>query len=163
MIKPTSKLMLSLCDTLKELADSLRLRPFFQGLWTPLAGLSFAFGAIGLFFAPAIAPSITRLILGALAEELTYRALVQAQFEQSLRGKLSLGKLSFGLIPLDISYACIIISCVFAGLHAITQSLLMSALIFFPSLVFGVLWTRFRSTLLCALMHFWYNFAFFYI
>ena len=119
---------------------------FFKAYGQPLAGLSFAFGAIGLFFAPMITPSTTRLILGAFAEELTYRALVQSQFEQSIQGKLSLGKPSLGLIPLDISYACIIISCVFAGLHAITQGLLMSTLVFFPSLVFGVLWTRFRST-----------------
>jgi len=150
-------------ELLKELADSLSVKLFLQGLWTPLTALSIGVGFIGLVFTPVVTPTITRLLFGALAEELTYRALIQAQFERSLPQKFSFSKLFGDKCSFEISAACILMSALFAAAHALTQSAFMSVLIFFPALILGVLWTRFRSTWLCTLVHFWYNFVFFYL
>lgn len=80
-------------------------------------------------------------------EELTWRAILQNELALYLPGGV------------PFSRANIISSGAFAGAHLAVNISLMSALTFFPSLLFGLLWTKFRSTILCACLHLWYNLA----
>lgn len=162
-MKTTTNAALSILYELYQgLKVSLRLKPFVDGLCTPLALISLALGFIGLFFTPTNAPSLARLVFGAFIEEITYRALLQEQLERTFSNKYIFTKQAFKKYDISISYACLIVAVLFAALHAITQTAMMSAAIFFPALVFGVLWSRFRSVWLCVAVHVFYNVTFFY-
>ena len=113
---------------ISELAASFRLQP------------------CGLFFdyRPGISPFF--FLAAPLLEEVTWRALCQAELEKILPGRLFL-----------FSRANVFASCLFALSHVFFAPHVVSLLTFFPSLCIGFLWTRFRSVLLCTLLHIYYN------
>ncbi len=153
-------LMASLRETLSEIAKTLRVMPLWQGLMSPFTGLCFLLGLIGLFMpSPSYIPNVFLVFLAAFLEEIVFRVLLQSQLEQSYKGSYTL---KLGAYSLEISKGCLSAALIFAAMHIVNQSLFMSVLIFFPALVFGVLWTRHRSAWLCTLMHFWYNAVLYY-
>lgn len=115
-----------------------------------LVWAALALGLAGLPFSPGPMPPFWRLVLTALTEETAYRALLQEQLEQMLPGRRG-----------PVTAGALIASAIFALSHLPTHTPLMACLTFFPSLVFGALWTRHRSLWLCAALHCWYNVAFF--
>lgn len=127
----------------------VRLRRALRDRWTWAV---FALGCAGFFFNPGPMPPFWRLASAALAEELTWRALLQQEADLRWPGNLGASGLTKGNV---------LISLCFVAAHAVTQPLLMAALTFFPSLALGWLWTRHGSLWLCAGLHFWYNLAFF--
>lgn len=133
-----------------DILQSLSFQRLSFALSHSISYVCFAFGLCGLFFTPqTLAPSFLRLCFAAFVEEITWRALIQNQLENSLNKKL------WGM-----SYANYISSCAFACLHIFTQNVFFALLTFFPSLVMGYLWTRFQSTWLCTFIHLWYNLIF---
>ena len=133
-------------DIRKALLFARFVRAFRDG-WVWLALL---LGGIGLCFSDPAMPPLSRLAFAAITEELTYRVLIQSQMERWLPGRRGL-----------FTYGMLLTSALFALTHLLSQPPVMAMLTFFPSLVFGVLWTRHRSLWLCAAVHFWYNLAFF--
>jgi hypothetical protein len=94
-----------------------------------------------------------RLLPLALLEELVFRAGLQNLLARS------------GLMPVrlgPISAANLAVSALFAGLHLVHQPLAWAVAVFFPSLVFGWAWDRYRHLLPCWTLHFAYNCFFFY-
>lgn len=132
------------------LRDSFGAGRFAAALRDTWTWAALALGCVGLPFAPGPMPAAWRLALAAITEELAYRALVQEQLEEMLPGRRG---------PCTAGNA--LASIIFALSHLPTHSPLMACLTFFPSLVFGALWTRRRSLWLCAAVHGWYNFLFF--
>lgn len=130
--------------------DSLEGDRFTRALRDRWTWAALALGCVGLPFAPGPMPPPWRLALAALTEELAYRALMQEQLEEMTPSRRGLFTVGNGLA-----------SGIFALSHLPTHSPLMACLTFFPSLVFGALWTRHRSLWLCAAVHAWYNLLFF--
>ena len=134
-----------------------RLFCVFRDLWT--WGLILA-GGIGLLWSPnGQAPSFGYLLFAALVEETTFRALLQNYAEAwwAERRASPSGWLWKILTPGNLA-----VSVLFALCHAFTQSPLMAALTFFPSIGIGILWSRHRSLWLCFAVHAWYNMLFWY-
>ncbi|HIW77642.1 MAG TPA: CPBP family intramembrane metalloprotease [Candidatus Bilophila faecipullorum] len=137
-------------DIWSGLGAALAPRRCVEALRDRWVWAALALGLAGLPFSPGPMPPFWRLVLTAMTEETVYRALLQEQLEQMLPGRR--GPLTTGAL---------IASAIFALSHLPTHTPLMACLTFFPSLIFGVLWTRHRSLWLCAAMHCWYNVAFF--
>lgn len=134
----------------RDIRESLSIGRFTGSFRDRLVWLAVLLGGIGLLFPAGNMPPLWRLASAALTEELAYRALLQRQLEQCVPG--AWGPFTGGML---------LASALFALSHLPTHSPLMAALTFFPSLVFGSLWTRHRSLWLCAAVHFWYNLLFF--
>lgn len=115
--------------------------------------LAFLLGGIGCFFHPSDKTGIPRLIWVAFIEEFTWRMLIQEQTDKFLRRKKFF----------SVSVSCIAASAVFAAFHLFNQSYYMALLIFFPAMVFGLLWDYYKNPYYCIAIHFWYNFTFFYL
>ena len=62
----------------------------------------------------------------------------------------------------SVSVSCIVTSVFFALFHLFRQPAAMAALVFFPAMIFGMLWDKYKNPYVCIGMHFWYNFTFFY-
>lgn len=124
---------------------------FFKGLFSPLFAICVILGFCGFFLpGPPFPQSLSSwgwFLTAPFIEELTWRALLQNQ--------LALWLGSGGLIP----WPNLITSTAFALLHFILSPTLLAVLTFFPSLVFGLIWARFHSLILCSLLHLWYNIA----
>ena len=138
--------------TLAAIARSLTLAPLIRGLESPLFWLCAAIAFIGLLF-PAKSPprgaeEALWFVCAPFLEEFTWRTLLQSELSHIFRDSRFLG------LP------NIVASAGFAGAHIAVAPSLIAALTFFPSLILGGLWTLFRSTWLCALLHLWYNFVF---
>ena len=144
---------------LRVLRSSLECQRVLASVRDPwLWGLFFA-GAIGLFFSPQSAGlSLPALLMAALLEEAAFRALLQnfaeAWLTQKEKRKPQGKKDSLLTVVTPGNLA---VSLLFAVVHALTQSPIMAALTFFPSLAMGILWTRHRSLWLCTGLHAWYN------
>lgn len=110
-----------------------------------IAALIMGLGA--LFFPPhPSAPPLWRVAVLALAEEALFRAGLQAWLEKratSRWGALTLANLGA--------------SAVFSLAHLAMHPPLQAMAVFFPSLIFGILWTRHKSLLICSTMHVYYN------
>ena len=137
---------------LRDLVRACALGRLRQALRDRRTWAAFALGGAGLFFSSGPMPPLWRLGGASLIEELTWRALLQGEAEARWPCRLD----SSGL-----TYVNILISCLFAGAHSLTQPALMAALTFFPSLMLGMLWTLHGSLWLCAALHFWYNLVYF--
>lgn len=135
----------------KELLLSLGLRPLLRGLASPMVWALALAGLTGLWLPgkslPVLAWDIAWFFCAPFVEELTWRAIVQNEICRCFPG----GR--------PFSYANLAASALFALCHFALAPSLMAALVFFPSLVFGLLWTKFHSTWLCGIMHCWYNLA----
>ncbi|MEW5774437.1 MAG: JDVT-CTERM system glutamic-type intramembrane protease [Thermodesulfobacteriota bacterium] len=99
--------------------------------------------------AAALSPGI--LLLKAGIEEAVFRAGLQEALARFLPARLG---------PLTL--ANLLASAAFALVHLASHPPLWAGLVFLPSLCFGLAWDRHRSLLLCALLHFLYNFLLFY-
>ncbi|WP_022852195.1 JDVT-CTERM system glutamic-type intramembrane protease MrtJ [Limisalsivibrio acetivorans] len=86
------------------------------------------------------------LILAPVAEELFFRGVVQDYAERRINGGL------WGL-----TYGNLGTSVLFSAMHLITSSPLHSALVYIPSLIFGRLYTEYRSVYIPILIHSFYN------
>ncbi len=95
----------------------------------------------------------TKLLFLAFFEELIFRFGLQETLNRQLTKKL--------LIP-GVSLANILTSTVFALLHLSQHPPVWALLVFFPSLIFGWVWDRYKNILPCWLVHFLYNYLFFY-
>lgn len=135
--------------TLAAVRASLAPAPLIAGLVSPFFYACAALGFLGVLFPsppwPRAAGSCLWLLATPFVEEFTWRALLQAEIAAFLRSTSLL------------SPANIIASAAFATAHILVAPSVLAALTFFPSLVFGALWTKFRSTWLCGLLHLWYN------
>lgn len=89
----------------------------------------------------------------ALAEELFFRFLLQETIDRMLRGRFHFGVLSVANLTASL---------LFSLAHLMSQPPLWAGLVFFPSLVFGLAWDRYKNVLPCFLLHFCYNFLLFY-
>lgn len=97
--------------------------------------------------------AVWRLFLLALAEEVLFRGM----FQDWLRGR------PFFLRRVGpVTNANIVASLCFMAVHFVAQPPLWAMAVFFPSLIFGWIWDRHRRILPCLLVHFAYNFCFFY-
>lgn len=97
--------------------------------------------------------SLEWLATKALIEELFFRFLLQEAGERLLKHRQVVG---------PISLANILVSATFSSMHMFRQPVFWAIMTFFPSLVFGLAWNRYKSVLSTSLIHFFYNFALFY-
>ncbi len=120
-----------------------------RGLRDPVFRVCLAAAVIGL---PLHGGAVTRplwFLMAPFMEELTWRCLIQEELESAReRGRRG------------VTQANILVSFVFALAHVVASPSLLAVLTFFPSLLLGLVWTRTRSLLLCAVLHLAYNTAF---
>jgi hypothetical protein len=113
--------------------------------------------ALGLaaFALPTPARKLTWywLLIKAVAEEAAFRYLLQ----DGLRG-LKFFRQSLG----PLSLANVTASLVFSVMHLISHSPGHAFAVFFPALVFGYAWDRYRLLAAPAALHFFYNLCLFY-
>lgn len=107
---------------------------------------------------PAIAPSLALLGITALAEEVIFRMFLQDALRKKLARRNATSPHQWYL-P---SVSNLIASALFALVHLVNHPPLWALATFFPSLIFGLLWDRHRSVLLCGVVHFIYNVSYFY-
>lgn len=138
--------------TLAAILRSLGFDPLIKGLTSPLFVICALLGLLGACFPAPPLPGAKSQFIWFLAapflEEFTWRTLLQGGLERFLPCS-----------PFPFTQANIISSAAFALAHVLLAPVLMAALTFFPSLLFGLLWTKFHSTWLCGLLHLWYNLA----
>lgn len=152
-----------------EILESCRFCRIFSKVDNDYILFFFTLGYFGLLLPPNNPmPSLWQMIWTALAEELCWRVLIQNELELRWKGNVpnknpsSCPLISFiQKADFSVSKANLLISAFFALAHLFTQPLIPALLTFFPSLIFGDLWTKHRSLWLCAGMHFWYNLMFF--
>lgn len=120
--------------------------------------LFYGFIIIGLvaWFVPArnVGISWEGLLAKALLEELLFRGVLQETLDRSLFGRRRI------IGPLG--WANLTVSLCFAGAHLFRQHPLWALLTFFPSLIFGMNWDRYRSVIPGTIVHFTYNFLLFF-
>ncbi|MEG2140906.1 MAG: JDVT-CTERM system glutamic-type intramembrane protease [Bilophila sp.] len=139
-------------DLVVGLRTALGWKRFAAGLRDRVLWLVVFAGCIGLLYPPsATVPAVWRLVLSAFSEELTFRALIQEQLETTLPSGSPLLR-RIGIVPANL-----LVSVLFALAHLPAQSVLAALSTFFPSLMFGLIWTRSRSLWLCTFLHIYYN------
>jgi hypothetical protein len=117
------------------------------------------YAALGIGFsawllpAPASVVPWTKLALFALYEEIVFRMLLQEGLHSLLRRRFLAGGLSLANAGASL---------VFALAHLVHHPPGWALAVLLPSLVFGWAWDRYKSLLPCTLLHFVYNFLFFY-
>jgi hypothetical protein len=131
-------------------------RSLRQGLMPfrdPVFYLALAPGLLGLALPrPSLHLDWPTLLFKALAEELAFRMFLQETLDRFLAGRTLLGPLSL---------ANLLASAAFALLHLVNHQPVAALSTFFPSLVFGYVWDRYRHPLPCTLVHFFYNLCLF--
>jgi membrane protease YdiL (CAAX protease family) len=96
---------------------------------------------------PGLEIGYALLLVKAAAEELAFRALLQETLGRILPGRARLGPLTL---------ANLLASAAFALAHLLFRPA-TALLVFFPALVFGLVWDRTRSLTLVTAVHFLYN------
>jgi membrane protease YdiL (CAAX protease family) len=86
------------------------------------------------------------LIIAPIGEELLFRGVIQEYLEQR---KLP----SFYIVSL----ANLIASILFVFLHFLVSEPLQASLVFIPSLIFGIMYSEYRSVWITILLHSFYN------
>lgn len=114
--------------------------------------IAFLLGFIGIFFEPVYKEQWIRLIWVAFIEEYIFRVLLQENL-------LLLTEKKYFFY---VSKANSLTSIIFAFLHLFTHSFFMGILTFFPSIMLGVVWDKYKNFYLCVFLHWWYNICFFY-
>lgn len=100
----------------------------------------------------ALSVLLSSVLLYPVIEEYAFRGFLQSWL---------LEKSIFQQKPfLQVSYANIVTSFLFASFHLFNQPPLWAALVFFPSLVFGYLRERYDAVVPSIVMHAWYNLGF---
>jgi uncharacterized protein len=126
----------------------------FRPFGDPWLYLVLGFGFVAFFLPePAVHIIWPVLLVKALIEEAAFRWGLQNLLAGMLKGRMILGPLS---------WANLVTSLAFAGLHFIHQPPIWAAAVFLPSLVFGWVWDRHHALLPCWAVHFFYNLCFFH-
>ena len=94
-----------------------------------------------------------RLLYLALIEEIIFRMFLQDLFKNIFSKTFFSQKLSL---------ANLLASSIFALLHLVSHPLVWALSVFFPSLVFGWIWDKYNNVISCWIVHFVYNFLYFY-
>ncbi len=132
-------------------------KPHFIIPWTR-DYLFYLFAGMGFFAlllpSPQTAPSVWALAIMAFAEELVFRYLIQDRLKQFFTGRFQLGM---------ITGANIMASLLFVAAHLFYQPVGWAMGVFFPSIIFGIIWDRHASLTACFCLHFFYNICFFYL
>jgi membrane protease YdiL (CAAX protease family) len=104
---------------------------------------------------PLLAPwqFLVAVLVYPVLEEIAFRGLIQELVRDFISGRF--------LGPLSI--ANLLTSLLFTGLHFITHPPLWAALVFFPSLVFGLFKDRTHRLLAPILLHVFYNAGYFWL
>jgi membrane protease YdiL (CAAX protease family) len=119
--------------------------PVFYGL--------LALGLLGFVLPlPGYREALHWLVAMAIVEELAFRGVLQPDFDRWLKGR-RIG---------PISYANVICSVLFAAAHLFRLPPEWAATTFFPSLVFGYAWDRWRSVIPSILIHLVYNVLYYF-
>ncbi|MBG0775559.1 MAG: CPBP family intramembrane metalloprotease [Desulfovibrionaceae bacterium] len=93
------------------------------------------------------------LLVKAYYEEFLFRFLIQEALDRLFKRRFRLGPLSLANVLASLS---------FCMLHLPSQGVGRALLVFFPSLIFGWAWDRYRSILPVGFLHFFYNYCLFY-
>ena len=151
-----------LTDSLPSvLRGALRPSRFLHAFRDPWTWLLILAGAFGLLWSPqGAAPALGFQLFAAFSEETAFRALLQNYAEAWWQEKKSKKEKEGCFLLTLVTPGNLFVSVLFAATHAVTQSPLMAALTFIPSLGLGLLWSRHRSLLACAALHAWYNMLF---
>lgn len=134
---------------LRELLKDTHLAVIFLG--SLLVGLGLSFILPSTFLESATADTLVLLnllLLYPLVEELLFRGLIQ----ETLLKRSCLAVRNFG-----ISYANIITSILFVGLHFIHHPPVWAMAVFVPSLVLGYIRERYISLLVPISLHIFFN------
>lgn len=135
----------------KDLEAALSPGSFANSLKSPFFWLCFLAGFIALLLPvkswPANDRAWMQFALAPLLEELSWRALIQNELER------------YWQPAFFISWANLLVSFLFGLSHFLINGSPAGMLTFFPSLVFGMVWTRFHSLWSCVTLHLWYNTA----
>lgn len=126
------------------------LRSFADPIY--LLALGLGLGA-WLFPHPRMHLAWPKLLYLAFFEELIFRFGLQQTLQRHLTHKI--------ICP-GLSLANILTSAVFALLHLNEHPPLWAILVFFPSLLFGWAWDRYKNIVPCWGLHFVYNYLFFF-
>ncbi len=100
---------------------------------------------------PPVHLSIRFIFIRAFLEELVFRAILLEALGEFITYRMGF-----------ISLANILVSLVFSLAHLFYHSLIWSAAVFVPSIIFGILWERYRNIMPVWLCHAFYNVLFFY-
>lgn len=95
---------------------------------------------------------LSSVVLYPVIEELAFRGFIQTW--------LSDKEIFRNTLVLQLTYANIVTSFLFASFHLFNQPLIWAALIFAPSLVFGYLRDRYDAVWPSIVIHAWYNLGF---
>lgn len=152
-------------DVLAHLRSACGLRPIRTGLRDAFVPILFGCGFVGFALGPDsgfAGVTLSALALKALIEETVFRALLQNQIERLLpTWPATVRQSRFSSCTLTyISPGNTLVSLLFAIAHLPTQPVLAAFSTFVPALAFGLVWTRTRSLWLCAMLHLWYNIAY---
>ena len=90
------------------------------------------------------------LLFIAFSEELFFRGFLMPVFSSFIKGNF-----------LFLSYSNIVVSFLFSISHIFTHNIFWSALVFFPSLVYGYFREKYGSILPSIVLHFVYNLIYF--
>ena len=107
---------------------------------------------------PAISANLLTLIIGACAEEIIFRGVVQDFLSGTSFCKRSNN--SSSVLP---SRANVITSVIFVFCHLFAHPPLWAVATFFPSLLLGAVWDRHHNLYICIALHLSYNFGYYYL
>ncbi|SHJ27314.1 JDVT-CTERM system glutamic-type intramembrane protease MrtJ [Halodesulfovibrio aestuarii] len=107
---------------------------------------------------PATAANLPRLLIGACAEEIIFRGLLQDFLSKT--SFCNQGTSQNYFLP---SRANVITSLLFAVFHLFSHSPLWAMATFFPSLLLGAVWDRHQSLAICIALHLSYNLGYYYL
>ena len=91
------------------------------------------------------------LLFISFSEELFFRGFLMPVFSSFIKGKFWF-----------FSYSNIIVSFIFSISHIFLHNIFWSALVFFPSLIYGYFREKYESILPPVVLHFVYNLVYFY-
>ena len=91
------------------------------------------------------------LLFISFSEELFFRGFLIPVFSSFINNRF-----------LFFSYSNIIVSIIFSISHIFLHNILWSALVFFPSLIYGYFREKYKSILPSIILHFLYNLIYFY-
>ena len=112
--------------------------------------------------APEVRVNAYLLLLLALAEEIIFRAAIQERLGVWLaKRNPSAMRTRTGWKALVPSRANLMVSALFALLHLFNHPPLWGAAVFLPSLLYGILWDRYKNVFPCWIVHAAYNLAYF--
>lgn len=113
---------------------------------------------------PPVAPAIWWLLLAALAEEVFFRGVLQENLGSWLMKRFPENTLVQAQWKSRLpGTANILTSMIFASVHLLSHPPAWALATFAPSLIYGLLWDRHKSIVMCWFIHAIYNLSYFYV